>query len=270
MKIKLTLPSQQELRDLGIPSSTRELHNSFWARRMRTSTDLVTITGGVIKEYREWNSDNYNETFIIATSDSQDDNEIIPSIRPVIESEEIYEALRKKATTDEKGRLMVEFGEYPQWQVNKETRNSLEDLEYILYPTGRTFTIYEKPLYEYAYNGRKLIKVKFKIKEASDSKYTLDAGLNSRKLSGGYGQYFNGDSVWVEVLPVRWIIDDKNKRLIAESALVSGVSYDAIYDFMNNTMIRDMFQSLLITPQVKTSNPIGDVMEMADDQPKKL
>ena len=168
------------------------------------------------------------------------------SVKPVIESKEIYEKLRKKATKDGYGRLIVEYGEYPQWVVSDETRKSIENVEHDLYTTGQTFTIYEdsEPLRVYAYNDKKIVRLKFRINESDIYRDTLDWSLNTRTISNGH-TYDDGDSVWLEVLPVRWIVDDKNERLVAESALISGVSYDRIDYFMNNYMANDMFQSLL-------------------------
>lgn len=254
-RFKLMLPSHQDLMDLGIPSTKQRVDNTYVTRSWCKFTDLVVVSGGVTKEYREWKSDFYKETCVIATSNPQTNETGKLSIRPVIESEEIYEELRKTATADERGRLIVEFGEYPQWAVSDETRESIEKMEHDLVLTGRTFDICQERLKEYTYNGSKIVKAKFTIEESPLYRDTLDAGLDSRRLSvakEGRFNYRDGDSVWLEVLPVRWIVDDKNKRLIAKSALIA-IDAEAIYDFMKTKMVNDMFQSVLVRSQSKES-----------------
>ena len=43
-------------------------------------------------------------------------------------------------------------------------------------------------------------------------------------LSNGV-QYRDGDYVWVEVSPVKWLIDDKTGILISKKGLVSGIRF---------------------------------------------
>ena len=64
---------------------------------------------------------------------------------------------------------------------------------------------------EYKFEGRKYIHI-----EANPSRDTLSSGLT----------YERGDMVWVEVLPIIWLVDEENKRLISKYGLLSGIRFD--------------------------------------------
>ena len=86
---------------------------------------------------------------------------------------------------------------------------------------------------------------------------------NEFKLSDGE-RYRNGQYVWVEVSPVKWLIDERKGILVSKKALVSGIrylskneNYKADFDrtemkeYLNNYMSRDLFQSAVL---VDTNN----------------
>ena len=66
----------------------------------------------------------------------------------------------------------------------------------------------------------------------------------------------NDEYIWVEVSPVKWIIDKETCTLISESGLVAGVKFQkdtqeyygdfektVMYRFLNDYLVKDLFQS---------------------------
>ena len=153
----------------------------------------------------------------------------------------------------------VEFGEYPQNAADSIIQNILES-EYNrgMNKTGRSFTFdsvksndyntgYKPVTYEeYEYQGNKYIRIKANY-DFDDFYFMFSNGV----------VYSDGDYVWVEVAPVKWLIDDENKQLISKYGLVSGikfmdskVKYNGDFDrtemkkFLDKYMVKDMFQSV--------------------------
>ncbi len=98
---------------------------------------------------------------------------------------------------------------------------------------------------EYEYNGKRYIRV-----EANS-----DFGGNRFTLSNGE-QYRDGDNVWVEVSPVKWLIDEREKVMLTDKLIFSGVQFNHTRDyhtkdfdktdiktFMDRYLSRDLEQS---------------------------
>lgn len=56
----------------------------------------------------------------------------------------------------------------------------------------------------------------------------------------------NGDTVmpydnnWIRVLPLRWIVDLENDIMVTKDAIVSGISYDEIDDYLENEFLNEI------------------------------
>jgi len=125
--------------------------------------------------------------------------------------------------------------------------------------TGRSYTFSSSPcddfdtLFkpitydEYEYHGKKYIRVRA-IAEYPDYESILSNGLACK----------DGDYFWVQVSPVKWLIDDKTGLLISKKGLVAGIGfgdvkyYDGMsYDFdkselkkyLDTHMMHDLFQN---------------------------
>ena len=137
----------------------------------------------------------------------------------------------------------VELGEYPQ---NISSDIMLETLykEHKLKKTGRIFHINNQICEEYyGNNGKKYIR------------YRVDLRIFTSVYIHRRFEIENGDYVWINVKPVRWLVD-KTDTLISEYNLLSGISfsidgYDGnfekthMYNFLNNVMFKDIFQDYL-------------------------
>ncbi|UKI26799.1 MAG: ATP-binding protein [Bacilli bacterium] len=156
----------------------------------------------------------------------------------------------------------VEYGEYPQYAADSRMQSILES-EYNrgMNKTGRSYTFdsvkyddYDtgfKPVAyeEYEYQGKKYIR----IRANSD----FEGG--KFKLSNGV-EYRNGDYVWVEVSPVKWLIDDRARILISKMGLVSGIRFldkrtnykgdfsrTEMKEYLDRYMIHDLTQTATFT-----------------------
>ena len=156
------------------------------------------------------------------------------------------------------GVLEVEYGYYPQKAVSRDMQERLEQAyrrgnisktrntyttdseKYNAY--SRTFKA--KTHEEYEYNGKRYVRV-----EANS-----DFGGNQFTLSNGEN-YRDGDNVWVEVLPVKWLVDEKTRTMITEKLIFSGVQFNKegnyhtrdfdrtdIKTFMDRYLSRDLVQ----------------------------
>ena len=181
------------------------------------------------------------------------------AVRPALQSSVIFSQISPNKVSGYNGTEEVEFGEYPQNAADSRMQNILES-EYNrgMSKTGRSYTFdsvkyndYDtgfKPVTyeEYKYQGKKYIRIKANSDFAS-GKFILSNGV----------EYINGDYVWVEVSPVKWLIDDRTGILISKKGLVSGIRFlDKYYEYhgdfsktemkkyLDDYMIKDLFQSV--------------------------
>lgn len=134
--------------------------------------------------------------------------------------------------------MEVEYGEYPQYAVDANLGRTL-DREFAsgrLKKTGKTYTtdssrfnsdsFEARKHHEYEYNGKKYVKVKYIHFECC-------------KLSNGR-EFYNENEVWVEVAPIKWLVDEKSRLMISKTCLASGIRFcnDRQYrgDFERNEM----------------------------------
>ena len=149
------------------------------------------------------------------------------AVRPALQSSVIFSQIFPNRVMGYNGIEEVEYGEYPQNAADSRMQNILES-EYNrgMNKTGRSYTFdsvryddYDtgfKPVTyeEYEYQGKKYIRIKA----------NSDFGGDRFMLSNGV-KYRDGDYVWVEVSPVKWLIDNKTGILISKKGLVSGIRF---------------------------------------------
>ena len=132
------------------------------------------------------------------------------------------------------GVLEVEYGYYPQKAVSKDMQQRLERVfrSGRLSRTGKNYTtdsrkytdydekISPKQHQEYEYNGKRYVRVE------ANSCYDGE----EFQLSNGE-KYRDGDNVWIEVSPVKWLVDEKEKIMLAEKLIFAGVQFKHISDY---------------------------------------
>ena len=158
------------------------------------------------------------------------------------------------------GILEVEYGYYPQKAVAKDMQERLErayknrtisrtknsyttdSVAYDNYDTSFQPQAHQ----EYEYNGKRYVRVN--ANSYYDGSYFT--------LSNGE-QYKDGDSVWLEVQPVKWLVDEKEKIMITEKLIFAGVQFNKernyhtedfdktdIKKFMDKYLSKDLEQSI--------------------------
>lgn len=129
------------------------------------------------------------------------------------------------------GILEVEYGFYPQQAVSLRLQ---QDLEFafrigLLQKTGCTYTTdsvdYDKygtsfcavQHVEYEYHGKRYVRV------------TANCSFDYR-LSNGE-KCSNGDVVWVEVQPIKWLVDERRHVMLCEKIVFAGVQFHEISNY---------------------------------------
>lgn len=184
-------------------------------------------------------------------------NNISCVIRPVLQNSTIS---LPSTVSDPNIIMEIEYGEYPQNAPSATMQKELEkEYKKGMNKTGRSYTFSSSPcddfdtLFkpitydEYEYHGKKYIRVRA-IAEYPDYESILSNGLACK----------DGDYFWVQVSPVKWLIDDKTGLLISKKGLVAGIGfgdvkyYDGMsYDFdkselkkyLDTHMMHDLFQN---------------------------
>ena len=167
------------------------------------------------------------------------------------------------------GILEVEYGYYPQKAVSRDMQERLERA----YSSGRITRTRNKYITdsrkydeyhekflakkhkEYEYNGKRYVRVETNVYHNNGDKFTLSNGE----------QYRDGDKVWVEVSPVKWLVDEKNRMMITEKIIFAGVQFSKevnyhtmdfdktdIKIFMDRHLSRDLVQTREIGQQSQT------------------
>ena len=184
-------------------------------------------------------------------------NDISCVIRPVLQNSTIS---LPSTVSDPNIIMEIEYGEYPQNAPSATMQKELEkEYKKGMNKTGRSYTFSSSPcddfdtLFkpitydEYEYNGKKYIRVR------AIAEYPDHESILSNELACKDGDYF-----WVQVSPVKWLIDDKTGLLISKKGLVAGIGfgdvkyYDGMsYDFdkselkkyLDTHMMHDLFQN---------------------------
>ena len=101
----------------------------------------------------------------------------------------------------------------------------------------------EKQHDEYEYNGKRYVRIE------------VNSGKSQYALSNGE-TYRDGDNVWVEVSPVKWLVDERGKVMLTDKLIFSGIQFNHTRDyytenfdktdiktFMDRYLSRDLEQS---------------------------
>lgn len=145
------------------------------------------------------------------------------------------------------GILEVEYGEYPQDIVSEDFSRILEkaftNMSYSntgMKTTGKSYTtdsvryqdtdtpFQARTHTEYEYNGKKYIR------------FVGDSNCSGKVLSDGR-TIQNGDIYWIEVKPIKWMVDEKTNIAITKKIIFSGVQFNRIMNYtggLNRTDIK--------------------------------
>ena len=132
------------------------------------------------------------------------------------------------------GVLEVEYGYYPQKAVSRDMQERLERAfkRRSLSRTGKKYTTDSRKFYE----KYKVFSPKQHEEFQLDGKRYVRVEANSCfdgdefKLSNGES-YKDGDPVWVEVSPVKWLVDERAKMMLADKLIFAGVQFKHTRDY---------------------------------------
>ena len=262
--------TQAEITDLCILTGCRSVKDPFVYRKERD------ITGDIIRSertgpYLSKSKIDFNHLVVVNQFGNKCSCNIGIAncmIRPVLKFSENFYKITQNRIKGYNGTYEVEYGEYPQNAVNYKTGRELE-LKYNTHSeiteTGRSYTFnflpshymnmeFEPATYkEYEYQSRRYIRIKANF-WFEDKKVILN-DLIYGNLNESSEHY-----VWVEVSPVRWLIDDETGLLIAKKGLASGVrfcdakqEFDGDFDktemkfFLDTYMLPDLIRPIIVS-----------------------
>ena len=277
---ELTLLSEEEI--WGV-NGGRQLDVLNKYGKVAAITDLCVLTGSYLCENTDKNvaedSSLKGRTSWFWTRSDDNDNDVravtedgdrhynyrymrIGAVRPALQSSVIFSQISPNRVRGYNGTEEVEYGEYPQYAADSRMQSILESeynrgmnktgrsytfdsVKYSDYSTGFRPVTYE----EYEYQGRKYIRIKA----------NSDYDGNRFKLSNGI-EYRDGDYVWVEVSPVKWLIDDRTGILVSKMGIVSGIRFldknhnykgdfsrTEMKEYFDKYMLHDLTQTATIT-----------------------
>ena len=301
-EIEVTLPSDEEIEnvtkklEVTLPSYSNIVDDRritiFTLIGMRCyASDYSRAQSWLCKDYWccEWLTDSVAENglgelcarYVTPHSDScrwscKLSDTYIYFIRPVIKYDNLSD-LTSEVKKGYNGVPCIEFGEYPQDVADKETRKILERSlkNGKLSETGKTYAFGMhvngtgcNTCKEYVYNGKKYVRVKNTIGERL-------------KLSTG-GSVGKDGYFWVEVSPIKWHVDEENKCIVSDKALISGLKTKLIngnkkpkfidtnvYCFLNNSFLREIIPSK-ITEKTKKEVQKEEVSELSENTRERV
>ena len=209
-------------------------------KKYSSFTDFSVLLGGrvFVNDYnkiqlnrgfwwlKDFNSNSANCVQNMGKLDNLYIGDRICGVRPVVKFSEIKPYCSKIITNEGKV-VEAEFGEYPQYAVPEET-SSLLELEYTMDDidvTGRVFTTdshmfnnYKDEFIprihkEYSHFGNKYIRYE------ANTHFSRSLLRDSRNI-----EY--GNTYWLEVSPVVWLVDEDDDIAISNDILFSGIQFD--------------------------------------------
>jgi len=141
-----------------------------------------------------------------------------------------YSSISSISSNGVKGRngiLEVEYGEYPQTIVSEDFARTLERAysNRTINQTGKSYTtdsvryldsdtpFQARTHTEYEYNGKKYIR------------FVGDSNGDGKILSDGR-KVEKGKVYWVEVEPIKWLVDERKNIALCKNIIVSGIQFN--------------------------------------------
>ena len=168
-------------------------------------------------------------------------------IRPYIDYDEIVkDNIIDYSIKDVKATEEIKYGEYPQWIVDDEQSKKLESLYNlrIIFKTGKKYNNYP----EYNYNGTKYIRVVSK----ENSLKTLS---NERKVK-------KDEIYWLRVSSITWIVNKFENSMLSKYILVSGMNYNKIQNFLDNSFSKEIEAIKMITPSQEKQSYMEELIKV--------
>ena len=178
------------------------------------------------------------------------------------------------------GVLEVEYGYYPQKAVSRDMQKKLERAfaRRSLSRTGKKYTTDSRKYdecdevfsprqhEEFQLDGKKYVRVE------ANSCFDGD----EFELSNGES-YSDGNPVWVEVAPVKWLVDERARLMLTDKIIFAGVQFDHTrdayrtedFDKTNIKTFMDEYFSKELEQSIKTTEVGEQSLEEQELQPRK-
>ena len=172
------------------------------------------------------------------------------------------------------GVLEVEYGYYPQKAVSRDMQERLERAfqRRSLSRTGKKYTTDSRKYDEYdekflpqqheefQLDGKRYVRV--------EANSCFDGG--EFKLSNGES-YRDGNTVWVEVAPVKWLVDERAKMMLADKLIFAGVQFKHTRDYHTEDFDRTdikTFMDRYLSKELEQSRGTIEVGEQSEEIPE--
>lgn len=145
----------------------------------------------------------------------------------------------------------VYFGSYPQYAVPFDMQLKLDTLYRDLKETGYSYTTDARKNTEYKKNFLEIKNPEFMFDDKRYVRLQANMFYDKKTLSNGI-TYKNGDYVWLEVTPVKWIVlnlGNSNIELLSEDILFSGIQFQDKKSFPKyslRTYLHNIFKPELV------------------------
>ena len=260
--MSIRLLTEDEIWDTGKGNELQVLSHN----KKCVPTDLAILLGCNFSQegdelHTMWWSSTYNQVYVSAVHYNEG-YVISPrsvkhmAIRPAVSFNELKLAFDDLVIGEDLGKSFVCYaGVYPQKLVLNTKKLSCEDN---LEKTGKFYTFnastsgnrnfnpVEVP--EYILNGKKYIKITANIYENNKSKAMTDSTYNINSVD-----IKNGEEYWVEVKPIKWLVDKETGIAVADEALIAGIPMNStkfdnfeetlLYDYLNTYFAKEIQSS---------------------------
>ena len=177
--------------------------------------------------------------------------------RPVIEVDDFERFLMDTKRVDDE---TIEYGYYQMWAVSKSMQEELESAfnKGMIHYNGNYYMTDGNSVSDDV-NWAKFNPLKVEEMEYKGIRYVrvianFYSNIANIKLSNRE-EHKIGDAVWVEVEPIKWIVDKKHKKFVSLNVVFAGIKFceeddvldfekTSIYKFLNNYFSRDIVRSM--------------------------
>ena len=211
-------------------------YGSYWTKSTASSDKNVIIV----------DEEGYSATYSISLRDIG--ARVVYNLPENIEKE-----LTKNLDTTTEHIFQVKYGYYPQSALNGLEQEKLDNMlkQGKLQLTNNYYTADSRKEFEYEEIFAPITFKECKLEDKRLIKVVVNTGL----YNGFKSKYKNGDSIWVNVEPVYWLLDTKKHQMISEKILFAGVQFadnsnftkfeeTRIYQFLNTCFARELVQGL--------------------------
>ena len=166
------------------------------------------------------------------------------------------------------GVLEVEYGYYPQKAVSRDMQQKLERAfeRRSLSRTGKKYPTDSRKYNKYAEVFSPKQHEEFKLDGKKYVRVEANSCFNGGEFKLSNGEiYRDGDPVWVEVAPVKWLVDEKAKMMLTDKLIFSGVQFKHPRDYHTEDFDKadiKTFMDKFLSKELEQSRGTIDLIEL--------